>query len=1114
MLRRKILYVTLTLSLATLLLLLNTINTHVADAYTIKGVSIDSQQSNYFQKHNTLQYYLDYIRSSAVKIKAPWGGTVVLLTPPGVRILSINYCIEKYILFKYKEGLIPKTLDWKPKPIIKQLFIARKSEAPTMIDVLKLINATRLKLNGSGVTVGIVDTGVDFGVKALGIDKIARDSSGRPMLLDADEIGLALTPLNVSIIDKYSRLLDTKGKYVEVYIPLVGFARVSVNYYWRAPVINSTSGVYKFGFFVAYMFPQNYMLDEQLPGIGVLVPVLLVDSKKPGVYDTAYLDLSTTWFLIDGFFYALGLTPKPPSLSMLDFSFANEKPLRMGSGVAAIDVDGDGYNDFSLGVISGYVYDAFGIISSGANTTLSWRNCWEPKASGIYPGIDPRGRYVDFFYDPIGHGTSVASIIAGKNVDYFLPSYNGLTEIPFRGIAPGCKLAAAMALYAGDVVTALKWLSGFDYINHTWVYTGKHKCDVISNSWGLVQWSWLVMASGGGFLPGGDPISKAIDEIVSKTNTTIVFAAGNEGPGESSVAIGGSAKYAITVGASSIFTKPIYDVYGHLLLPQGIPDAIQSWSSRGPLPLGYCKPDLVAPGAFALIPSNTISGLGDGSRAIDIFGGTSMAAPVTAGSIAIIIEKAREEGLKLTPNQIKELLEQSSVDLGYPPEIQGSGLLNLGEALSILEHVRHIKKYEYDVINLRNSKVNGSTSKYISLYYRVKLFYRNTTELKGLKYNFIKIQVPRNTRSGSYIVVVKIKYSGNILKAKPAIVLWLGGWVDENSDSKIQLREFRVVDQGFMSGNIYALYITSKELQELRAKEWMHNNTILLFLYPENNGSLNVTVTASIIYECNISIKIAIESLKPGLWVAFENEGLWSKPVVLIKTLKLSKESVRISFNVTSTMQALSYGEGDTYYIWLSTTGINDVAGYVVNVSEYCNLYIAYKNYKLMNNLSSIRYVLASNPAIYIPSGYGIHPLQEPKYSYNYIVLPADSSIGNEIIAVEVIDSNGTINLEIAPITYSIKFNGYYLIIKLKSPKPLGLVENCLTNTYVYDCTGNITLKIPVFENTGKLYVKLLSIYSKRMLSKPQGLEYTTITFGGKPVSILVRIPLYLNVLS
>jgi hypothetical protein len=123
-------------------------------------------------------------------------------------------------------------------------------------------------------------------------------------------------------------------------------------------------------------------------------------------------------------------------------------------------------------------------------------------------------------------------------------------------------------------------------------------------------------------------------------------------------------------------------------------DVVAAFSSRGPSPIDEtAKPDIVAPGvniestsdpSSALFAANPLSRLWGsirtGSEPYLSLTGTSMAAPVVAGAIALMLEA----NAALTPNAVKAILEYTAeARSGYNYLTQGAGFLNTRGAVEM-----------------------------------------------------------------------------------------------------------------------------------------------------------------------------------------------------------------------------------------------------------------------------------------------------------------------------------------------------------------------------------------------------------------------------------------------
>ena len=298
--------------------------------------------------------------------------------------------------------------------------------------------------------------------------------------------------------------------------------------------------------------------------------------------------------------------------------------------------------------------------------------------SGITPNHDDLGasatsksgqrvtKFVDFInnspvkYDDWGHGTHVAGIIAGNGYD----SYGERA-----GVAPKANIISLKALDAegkgriSHIIAALDWIVA----NRT-----QYNIRVVN------------MSLGAGVFESyhTDPLTLAAKRAVD-AGIVVVAAAGNYGKAKDGTtqygAIGapGNAPWVLTVGASS--TEGTVDRRD---------DKVAGYSSRGPTMIDFgAKPDLVAPGTgtVSLSTPNSLfyltkaSFLVGGKRAGLLtqpyltLSGTSMAAPVVAGTVALMLEANPH----LTPNMVKAILQftaEEKKNVSYLA--QGAGFLN------------------------------------------------------------------------------------------------------------------------------------------------------------------------------------------------------------------------------------------------------------------------------------------------------------------------------------------------------------------------------------------------------------------------------------------------------
>ena len=139
----------------------------------------------------------------------------------------------------------------------------------------------------------------------------------------------------------------------------------------------------------------------------------------------------------------------------------------------------------------------------------------------------------------------------------------------------------------------------------------------------------------------------------------VVAAAGNNGPRGSSITVPGVSRKVITVGCFDDNREQI----GRSMLK---PD----YSGQGPTEHCIVKPELVVPGtnvtSCSIYPGMYMRK-----------SGTSMAAPIVSGSIALLLSKYPQ----FSPAEVKLRLYQCAQDLGLPSAKQGWGMLDIGQLL-------------------------------------------------------------------------------------------------------------------------------------------------------------------------------------------------------------------------------------------------------------------------------------------------------------------------------------------------------------------------------------------------------------------------------------------------
>ncbi|TAJ22126.1 MAG: peptidase S8, partial [Nitrospirae bacterium] len=331
------------------------------------------------------------------------------------------------------------------------------------------------------------------------------------------------------------------------------------------------------------------------------VPVLVVDSHTPGVYDTIIPDLSTSWKDYTRF----ELKGQKPNY---DFDFTDESPITLGGGKEFLvyDFNKDGKLDYSAGTVGAQVVDVYGVISHGKS---SIDKILKATNGTLLPALDPNGNFFGVMNDFVGHGTSSAASISSKGTQQY-DIYNNTKKYTLPGVAPGAKIIPVKALWFGDTVYGWLWAAGFDNNNSTWQFSGKPRADIISNSWGVSNFPSLKT-------PPGVDILSLIVSVLSVPGSiderypgvTIVSSAGNAGHGYGTIGLPNAAPFGITVGAT---TNNVFVGYGSF---KGQPrfgnttthaNDVVDFSSRGPSIIGDPKPDLMNTGAYSFTPSTVL----------------------------------------------------------------------------------------------------------------------------------------------------------------------------------------------------------------------------------------------------------------------------------------------------------------------------------------------------------------------------------------------------------------------------------------------------------------------------------------------------------------------------
>lgn len=278
----------------------------------------------------------------------------------------------------------------------------------------------------------------------------------------------------------------------------------------------------------------------------------------------------------------------------------------------------------------------------------------------------------------VGHGTHVAGIVGGRGT-----SSGG----KYAGVAPGGNL---IGIGAGDVLFIFWALAGFDYVLE---HRAEYNIQVVNNSWG----------TSGAFDPH-DPINKATKHV-SKAGVTVVFAAGNEGPGDNTLNPYSVAPWVIGVAAGCKTVADPTNSAAHCVDGDSLPSGPRSYlladfSSRGIPGDPLYHPTVLAPGVH-IVSTRASTGFtlnlldaNHDARICNIdltnqayytcASGTSMASPHVAGVVALMEEAGN---FRLKPDEVKKVLTATAVPMpAYGRHEVGAGYLDAKAAVDCVRN--------------------------------------------------------------------------------------------------------------------------------------------------------------------------------------------------------------------------------------------------------------------------------------------------------------------------------------------------------------------------------------------------------------------------------------------
>jgi serine protease AprX len=303
------------------------------------------------------------------------------------------------------------------------------------------------------------------------------------------------------------------------------------------------------------------------------------------------------------------------------------------------------------------------------------------KIVGVSASDSPTGQGVTTVIENLqtsdsssGHGTHCAGIVAGLGN---ASKTNGPDDVGgygyFTGVAPKANL---IGVGTGDAIVVFYALEGFDYVMS---HRAQYNIKVISNSWGT-------SADAGAPFDPNDPINVA-SKAAHDAGMTVVFAAGNDGPGTDTLNPYSVAPWVIGVAAGNKDGATLAD-----------------FSSRGRYDDAQFHPTITAPGAGIVstrAPNTVLPPLGllegDDTIAPEWFpyythmSGTSMATPHIAGVVALLYSIRPD----MTPDLAKRIIVNTATPMPlYKEYASGAGYVNAYAAVAQAKAIKAVKSYK------------------------------------------------------------------------------------------------------------------------------------------------------------------------------------------------------------------------------------------------------------------------------------------------------------------------------------------------------------------------------------------------------------------------------------
>jgi serine protease AprX len=357
-------------------------------------------------------------------------------------------------------------------------------------------------------------------------------------------------------------------------------------------------------------------------------------------------------------------------------------PLRALAGVRSVTVNGGGHlksvdpalgydpasDEGSLSFVRQalHVSDAWKAGYAGQGVDVALIDSGVARVPGLASGNVVDGPDLSFesqrpdvrYRDTFGHGTHMASIIAGRDAAGTPAGYAASTK--FNGIAPDARIVSVKVAAAdgsadvSQVIAAIDWVTQHAHDNGL-------NIRVLNLSYGTDSTQASAL----------DPLSYAVEQAWRR-GIVVVVAAGNDGTNRLELANPAANPYVIAVGAEDPKNTA-----------GAADDLVPAFAQRG---TATRHVDVVAPGVHILglrLPNGFVDQNNPGGRVGTRFirgSGTSQATAVVSGVAALLLQKYPTA----TPDQLKSMIASTANPFPLAKSLwQGTGLVDVHKALAL-----------------------------------------------------------------------------------------------------------------------------------------------------------------------------------------------------------------------------------------------------------------------------------------------------------------------------------------------------------------------------------------------------------------------------------------------